>query len=58
MSSAALSFFAKPENVVKFLQARKPEIRFDYDEIMHEAHSSVFTVAKITKIDLLTLLLR
>ena len=54
MSSAALSFFAKPENVVKFLQARKPEIRFDYDEIMHEAHSSVFTVAKITKIDLLS----
>lgn len=53
MSSVALSFFAKPENVVKFLQARKPQLHFDYDEIMHEAHSRVFTVAKITKIDLL-----
>ncbi|RKV99417.1 MAG: phage head morphogenesis protein, partial [Campylobacter sp.] len=34
--------------------ARTPELHFDYDEIMHEAHSRAFTVAKITRIDLLS----
>ncbi|MBE2985538.1 minor capsid protein [Campylobacter sp. RM12920] len=51
--SVNISFFAKPENVVKFLHSRRPEIHFDYDEIMYEAHNDVFTVAKITKLDLL-----
>mgnify|MGYP000959542175 CR=1 FL=1 len=54
MSSVGVSFFAEPVNVIKALAARTPELHFDYDEIMHEAHSRAFTVAKITRIDLLS----
>ena len=54
MSSVGVSFFAEPVNVVKALAARTPELHFDYDEIMHEAHSRAFTVAKIARIDLLS----
>ena len=36
------------------VSARTPELHFDYDEIMHEAHSRAFTVAKIARIDLLS----
>lgn len=54
MSSVGFSFFAEPVNVIKALAARTPELHFDYDEIMHEAHSRAFTVAKITRIDLLS----
>lgn len=54
MSSVGVSFFAEPVNVIKALAARTPELHFDYDEIIHEAHSRAFTVAKITRIDLLS----
>ena len=54
MSSVGFSFFAEPVNVIKALAARTPELHFDYDEIIHEAHSRAFTVAKITRIDLLS----
>ena len=54
MSSVGFSFFAEPANVIKALAARTPELHFDYDEIIHEAHSRAFTVAKITRIDLLS----
>ena len=54
MSSVGFSFFAEPVNVIKALAARTPELHFDYDEIMHEAHGRAFTVAKITRIDLLS----
>ena len=54
MSSVSVSFFAEPVNVIRALSARTPELHFDYDEIMHEAHSRAFTVAKITRIDLLS----
>lgn len=36
-----------------YLLAKKPELHFEYDEIMHEAHHRAFTVAKITRLDLL-----
>lgn len=54
MSSVGVSFFAEPVNVIKALAARTPELHFDYDEIIHDAHSRAFTVAKITRIDLLS----
>nr|DAD62151.1 MAG TPA: minor capsid component [Caudoviricetes sp.] len=53
MSPLKFSFFDEPVNALAALKARKPELHFDYDEIMHETHTRVFTVAKITKIDLL-----
>lgn len=53
MSPIKISFFDEPINALAALRARKPELHFDYDEIMHETHTRVFTVAKITKIDLL-----
>ncbi|WP_170000336.1 phage minor head protein [Campylobacter sp. RM9328] len=46
-------FFAEPAAVIEYLKAKRPEIHFDYDEIMHATHHSVFTVAKITRLDLL-----
>lgn len=53
MGRAMFSFFAPPTQNIKYLKAKRKEIHFDYDEIMHEAHHTVFTVAKITKLDLL-----
>lgn len=49
-----IDFFAKPSAVALYLQAKYPEIHFDYDEIMHEAHHRTFTIAKITRLDLLS----
>lgn len=49
-----IDFFAPPQNALKFMQAKKPQIHFDYDEIMHEAHSRTFTIAKITDLSLLS----
>lgn len=47
--------FAKsPTELVDYLKDKKPELHFDYDEIMHNAHHRAFTVAKITKLDLLS----
>ena len=48
-----IDFFAAPTAVVKYIRSKRPEVHFDYDEIMHGAHHRAFTVAKITKLDLL-----
>lgn len=48
-----IDFFKSPDEVVKFLKQKYPELHFDYDEIMHYAHNRAFTIAKITKLDLL-----
>lgn len=48
-----IDFFSEPINTINILKQRKSEVHFDYDEIMHEAHLRAFTVAKITKLDLL-----
>ena len=47
-------FYAEPAKVVEYLRQKHPEVHFDYDEIMHGAHHRAFTVAKITKLDLLS----
>ena len=47
-------FYAEPAKVVEYLRQKRPEVHFDYDEIMHGAHHRAFTVAKITKLDLLS----
>lgn len=48
-----ISFFDPPQQVVQYIKKKRAELHFDYDEIMHEAHHRVFTVAKITRLDLL-----
>lgn len=49
-----ISFSQKPSVALAYLKAKHPKLHFDYDEIMHEAHHKAFTVAKVTKLDLLT----
>lgn len=50
----SFSFNLPPEQNIKFLQQKKPELSFNYDELMHEAHLKAFTIAKVTKLDLLS----
>ena len=47
------SFFEEPTAVYEYLKSKKPEIHFDYDEIMHDAHKKAFTIAKMMNLDLL-----
>ena len=47
------SFFEEPTAVYEYLKSKKPEIHFDYDEIMHDAHKKAFTVTKMMNLDLL-----
>lgn len=47
------SFFDEPTEVVEYLQSKKSELHFDYDEIAHDTHKRVFTIAKMTDLDLL-----
>lgn len=47
-------FTAPPLEQIAYLGSKSPELHFDYDEIMHEAHHKAFTVAKVTKLDLLS----
>lgn len=52
--SISYSFSTTPDELVAYLKNKKPELHFDYDEIMYEAHHKAFTVAKVTKLDLLS----
>ena len=38
-------FTKSPTELVDYLKDKKPELHFDYDEIMHSAHHKTFTVA-------------
>lgn len=49
-----LDFFSEPSDIIEYIRQKRPEIHFDYDEIMHYAHHRTFTVAKITQLDLLS----
>ena len=49
----SFDFNLPPEENIKALKTKKPNLSFDYDELMHEAHLKAFTIAKVTKIDLL-----
>lgn len=48
------SFDTPPLDAIAHLKAKRPELHFDYDEILHEAHHKAFTVAKVVKLDLLS----
>lgn len=47
-------FTKSPDELVEYLRAKRLEITFNYEEMLHEAHQKSFTVAKITKLDLLS----
>ncbi|TEY01274.1 phage minor head protein [Campylobacter sp. US33a] len=46
-------FFGEPTKAVEYLQSKKPQTSFDYDEIMCETHNKVFTIAKLNDLNLL-----
>lgn len=46
-------FFGEPSKAIEYLQNKKPQTSFDYDEIMHETHNKVFTIAKLNDLNLL-----
>jgi SPP1 gp7 family putative phage head morphogenesis protein len=50
---AAFSFSQTPDENIAYLLQKKPELHYNYDEIMFEAHHRAFTVAKVTQADLL-----
>ena len=56
MSNKDLSWVKlPPHQAISYLQSKKKyRLSFHYDELMHEAHHKAFTVAKISKVDLLS----
>lgn len=48
------SFSLPPKQAIDYLAQKGYALSFNYDEIMHESHHSAFTVAKVTRLDLLT----
>ena len=46
-------FSGDDTSIYEYIKAKTPELHFDYDEIVKSAHNRAFTVAKITKLDLL-----
>ncbi len=49
-----ISFKLSPKEAIKYMQNKGYKLTFDYKEMMHEAHHKAFTVAKITRLDLLS----
>ncbi|CUV65218.1 hypothetical protein, putative prophage F protein [Sulfurovum sp. enrichment culture clone C5] len=50
----AIDFDSPPDQIIDYFKSKKPELHFDYDEIAHSSHHKAFTVAKVTKLDLLS----
>ena len=48
------TFSLPPANAIDYLSSKGYALSFNYDEIQHEAHHQAFTVAKVTRLDLLT----
>lgn len=49
----SFSFNQPPQQNIKFLESKKPQLSFNYNDLSHQAHLKAFTIAKITKLDLL-----
>jgi len=49
----SFDFGMTPKEAIEYLQSKGYELTFNYDDIIEEAHHRSFTVAKITKLDLL-----
>ena len=44
---------SKPDEAIAYIKGKGLKLTYDYKEMMHKAHHKSFTVAKITRIDLL-----
>lgn len=51
---SGFSFFLPPYEAYEYLKGKEPKLSFHYDEVLKQAHQKAFTVAKITKLDLLS----
>lgn len=49
-----ISFKLPPKEAINYLKAKGYNLTFSYKEMMHEAHHKAFTVAKVTRLDLLS----
>ena len=53
MAIINFNFNLAPKEAIKYLQKKGYKLSFDYNELQKEAHHKAFTVAKVTKLDLL-----
>ncbi len=51
--AVSFDFGLVPKAVIEYLRAKGYKLTFDYDELIKEAHHKAFTIAKITRLDLL-----
>lgn len=51
--SSTISFGRTPAEAIEYFEKKGLKLTWDYDEMMYEAHHKAFTVAKVTKLDLL-----
>ncbi|MDD3770488.1 MAG: phage minor head protein [Sulfuricurvum sp.] len=49
----SFAFGLKPKEAIDYLRSKGYKLSFDYSEMMHDAHHKAFTVAKVTRLDLL-----
>ncbi len=54
MKPISFDFNLPPKDAIAYLEGKGLQLSFHYDEIMHEAHHTAFTVAKVTRLDLLS----
>lgn len=47
-------FTTPPWEAIDYFKGKGKKVSFHYDEMLHEAHNKAFTVAKITRLDLLS----
>lgn len=52
--SISYDFTKSPDELVSYLKSKGLQTTFNYEEMLHEAHQRAFTVAKVTKLDLLS----
>lgn len=53
MAKVTFDFNLAPKEAIKYLQNKGFKLSFDHDEIIKQAHDKAFTVAKVTRADLL-----
>jgi uncharacterized protein with gpF-like domain len=51
--SIKLDFSLEPKEAIAYLKNKGYKITFDYTEMQKSAHNKAFTVAKVTRLDLL-----
>lgn len=54
MKPISFDFNLPPKDAIAYLEGKGLQLSFHYDEIMHESHHTAFTVAKVTRLDLLS----